>query len=85
MNYRLLCFMQIGALDPEVIKMGAICLISCLLLRMIVTFLVSFGCGLNNKEKFFIGVTWLAKATVQVKTQVPDIHSYYVKQIRKIK
>ncbi|XP_059046569.1 sodium/hydrogen exchanger 9B2-like isoform X1 [Achroia grisella] len=55
----------ISALDPEVIKMGAICLISCLLLRVIATFLVSFGCGLNKKEKLFIGVTWLAKATVQ--------------------
>ncbi|XP_026751966.2 sodium/hydrogen exchanger 9B2-like isoform X2 [Galleria mellonella] len=55
----------ISALDPEVIKMGAICLISCLVLRVIATFLVSFGCGLNKKEKLFIGVTWLAKATVQ--------------------
>ncbi|CAG4973967.1 unnamed protein product [Parnassius apollo] len=55
----------INALDPEVIKMGAICLLSCLVLRMIATFFVSFGCGLNKKEKLFIGVTWLAKATVQ--------------------
>ncbi|CAH2076751.1 unnamed protein product, partial [Iphiclides podalirius] len=55
----------ISALDPDIIKMGAICLIACLLIRMVATFLVSFGCGLNNKEKLFIGVTWLAKATVQ--------------------
>ncbi|XP_073949665.1 sodium/hydrogen exchanger 9B2-like isoform X3 [Choristoneura fumiferana] len=55
----------ISALDPEVLKMGAICLISCLVLRVIATFLVSFGCGLNNKEKLFIGLTWMAKATVQ--------------------
>ncbi|KAI8422646.1 hypothetical protein MSG28_006420 [Choristoneura fumiferana] len=51
--------------NPEVLKMGAICLISCLVLRVIATFLVSFGCGLNNKEKLFIGLTWMAKATVQ--------------------
>ncbi|XP_045768432.1 sodium/hydrogen exchanger 9B2-like isoform X2 [Maniola jurtina] len=55
----------ISALDPQVISMGAICLVSCLLLRVIATFLVSFGCGLNSKEKLFIGLTWLAKATVQ--------------------
>ncbi|XP_045534583.1 sodium/hydrogen exchanger 9B2, partial [Papilio machaon] len=55
----------ISSLDPEVIKMGAICLVTCLILRMIATFFVSFGCGLNKREKLFIGVTWLAKATVQ--------------------
>ncbi|XP_034826741.1 sodium/hydrogen exchanger 9B2-like isoform X2 [Maniola hyperantus] len=55
----------LSTLDPQVISMGAICLVSCLLLRVIVTFLVSFGCGLNTKEKLFIGLTWLAKATVQ--------------------
>ncbi|XP_030025363.1 sodium/hydrogen exchanger 9B2 isoform X1 [Manduca sexta] len=55
----------ISALDPEVIKMGAICLITCLFLRAIATFLVSFGCGLNSKEKIFISFTWMAKATVQ--------------------
>ncbi|XP_023936113.2 sodium/hydrogen exchanger 9B2-like isoform X2 [Bicyclus anynana] len=55
----------LSALDPQVITMGAICLASCLVLRVIATFLVSFGCGLNSKEKLFIGLTWLAKATVQ--------------------
>ncbi|XP_046962130.1 sodium/hydrogen exchanger 9B2-like isoform X2 [Vanessa cardui] len=55
----------VSALDPQVIAMGAVCLVSCLLLRVIATFLISFGCGLNNKEKLFIGLTWLAKATVQ--------------------
>lgn len=55
----------ISALDPGVVKMGAICLLGCLVLRGIATFLVSFGCGLNSKEKLFIGLTWTAKATVQ--------------------
>ncbi|XP_072939201.1 sodium/hydrogen exchanger 9B2-like isoform X2 [Epargyreus clarus] len=55
----------ITALDPEVIKMGAICLVSCLVLRVIATYAISFGCGLNSKEKLFIGLTWMAKATVQ--------------------
>ncbi|XP_028167638.1 sodium/hydrogen exchanger 9B2-like isoform X1 [Ostrinia furnacalis] len=55
----------ISELDPQLMQMGAICLVSCLVLRVIATFLVSFGCGLNNKEKLFIGLTWMAKATVQ--------------------
>ncbi|CAH0406873.1 unnamed protein product [Chilo suppressalis] len=55
----------VNTLDLQVIKMGAICLVSCLFLRVIVTFFVSYGCGLNNKEKLFIGLTWMAKATVQ--------------------
>lgn len=46
--------------------MGALCLVACLLIRAIATFLVAFGCGLNAKEKLFIGLTWTAKATVQV-------------------
>ncbi|CAG9119507.1 unnamed protein product [Plutella xylostella] len=55
----------ISSLDPVVLEMGALCLISCLFIRLIATFAVSFGCGLNNKEKLFIGLTWTAKATVQ--------------------
>lgn len=58
---------QISELNPQVMQMGAVCLVSCLVIRVIATFLVSFGCGLNNKEKLFIGLTWMAKATVQVR------------------
>lgn len=70
-------FFQLSALDPQVISMGAICLASCLVLRVIATFLVSFGCGLNNKEKLFIGLTWLAKATVQVFVILPSRSLFY--------
>ncbi|KAJ8730659.1 hypothetical protein PYW08_002072 [Mythimna loreyi] len=55
----------ISALDPQVMKMATICLVSCLVLRAVATYFVSFGCGLNSKEKIFIGLTWTAKATVQ--------------------
>ncbi|KOB67217.1 hypothetical protein OBRU01_20125 [Operophtera brumata] len=44
----------ISALNPEDIKMGALCLVACLLIRAVATFLVAFGCGLNAKEKLFI-------------------------------
>ncbi|XP_060803908.1 sodium/hydrogen exchanger 9B2 isoform X2 [Amyelois transitella] len=55
----------ISALDPEILKLGAICLLACLVFRLLATLLASAGCGLNYKEKLFIGITWLAKATVQ--------------------
>ncbi len=38
-----------------------------LLLRTIVTYLVTFGNNLNRKERLFICIAWLPKATVQVK------------------
>ncbi|XP_063361046.1 sodium/hydrogen exchanger 9B2-like [Cydia amplana] len=55
----------ISDLNPEVVAMGAVCLIIGLVLRIISTLLVSFGCGLNITEKLFIGLAWMAKATVQ--------------------
>lgn len=53
--------------------MGALCLVACLLIRAVATFLVAFGCGLNAKEKLFISLTWTAKATVQV----PSIPTHF--------
>ncbi|XP_032515452.2 sodium/hydrogen exchanger 9B2-like isoform X2 [Danaus plexippus] len=55
----------ISSLDPQVIAMATVCLISCLMIRLVATFFMTFGCGLNGKEKLFIGLTWMAKATVQ--------------------
>ncbi|XP_026329044.1 sodium/hydrogen exchanger 9B2-like isoform X2 [Hyposmocoma kahamanoa] len=52
-------------LDPDVMWKGTIVLVSCLCLRLVATLLVSVRCGLNFKEKLFIGLAWLAKATVQ--------------------
>ena len=37
-----------------------------LVLRILVTYSVLFGNNLNVKEKLFIALSWLPKATVQV-------------------
>ncbi|XP_068632619.1 sodium/hydrogen exchanger 9B2-like [Battus philenor] len=55
----------IGAVNADAVKLGSLCLLASLMLRMVVTFIISFGCGLNKHEKLFIGVTGLAKATTQ--------------------
>lgn len=52
-------------LQPELLLYGAICLISAMLLRTIASFAFTFNINLNFKEKLFIAIAWLPKATVQ--------------------
>ncbi|XP_024916479.1 sodium/hydrogen exchanger 9B2 isoform X2 [Cynoglossus semilaevis] len=55
----------IAALSPNTVGLGLACIFIGLVIRLIVTFvLVHFG-GFNLKEKLFIAVAWLPKATVQ--------------------
>ena len=46
--------------------LGLISLVIGLIVRMIVSFFAIWGTGFNWKERFFIPVAWLPKATVQV-------------------
>lgn len=39
---------------------------TCVVLRVLVTAGSAIGSNLNTKEKFFVGLAWMAKATVQV-------------------
>lgn len=41
-------------------------LVTCMVLRMLVTSASAVRSNLNIKEKFFVGLSWMAKATVQV-------------------
>lgn len=51
--------------------LGLACISIGLVIRLLVTFgLVHFG-GFNLKEKLFIAVAWLPKATVQVSNRTP--------------
>ena len=59
-------FIQIDAIDPETLGYGFLVLVCALLLRMLETFLAVSGGGLNNREKLFMVVAWLPKATAQV-------------------
>ncbi|XP_029381918.1 sodium/hydrogen exchanger 9B2 isoform X2 [Echeneis naucrates] len=55
----------IAKLSPSTVGLGLACISVGLVVRLLVTFLlVHFG-GFNLKEKVFIAVAWLPKATVQ--------------------
>ncbi|XP_062305348.1 sodium/hydrogen exchanger 9B2-like [Osmerus eperlanus] len=55
----------VSTLDPNTVGLGMACLCTGLLVRLLATFLlVHFG-GFTLKEKIFISVAWLPKATVQ--------------------
>ncbi|XP_046873499.1 sodium/hydrogen exchanger 9B2-like [Hypomesus transpacificus] len=55
----------VSTLDPNTVGLGMACLFTGLLVRLLATFLlVHFG-GFTLKEKIFISVAWLPKATVQ--------------------
>lgn len=56
---------QFSTLDTNVVKFGLISLILGAVLRILATAAIAFGDKLNVKEKFFVGFSWMAKASVQ--------------------
>ena len=52
-------------LDPETLGWGILILIGGLIIRILVTYLSVFGAKLERKEKLFVALAWLPKATVQ--------------------
>ncbi|XP_068443548.1 sodium/hydrogen exchanger 9B2-like isoform X2 [Clinocottus analis] len=55
----------IASLDPSTVGLGLACIGTGLLVRLLVTFLLVHYGGFDLKEKLFIAVAWLPKATVQ--------------------
>ncbi|XP_026019247.1 sodium/hydrogen exchanger 9B2-like isoform X1 [Astatotilapia calliptera] len=55
----------IKALSPSTVGLGMACILIGLVIRLLVTFLLVHYGGFNLKEKLFISVAWLPKATVQ--------------------
>ncbi|KAJ8008597.1 hypothetical protein DPEC_G00106540 [Dallia pectoralis] len=55
----------VSTLNLNTVGLGMACLTVGLVIRLIVTFLMVFFGGFNMKEKLFISVAWLPKATVQ--------------------
>ncbi|KAL7375685.1 hypothetical protein ABVT39_021984, partial [Epinephelus coioides] len=53
-------------LSPSTVGLGLACISIGLVIRLLVTFLLVHYAGFNLKEKIFIAVAWLPKATVQV-------------------
>lgn len=58
---------KISELDPNIVSIGVGCLIAGVIIRILATVLVGIGCKLNLKEKIFVALSWMAKATVQVR------------------
>ncbi|XP_025095637.1 sodium/hydrogen exchanger 9B2-like isoform X1 [Pomacea canaliculata] len=56
---------NIASLEPETVGKGIGVLTIGLVVRMVVSFLAVFGTNLNLKERLFIPIAWLPKATVQ--------------------
>ncbi|KAM4611743.1 sodium/hydrogen exchanger 9B2 [Polymixia lowei] len=55
----------IATLSPSTVGLGVACISLGLVVRLVVTFLLVHYGGFNMKEKIFISVAWLPKATVQ--------------------
>ncbi|XP_018326683.1 sodium/hydrogen exchanger 9B2 isoform X2 [Agrilus planipennis] len=56
---------KFSELSPDVVSIGLGCLVGGIVLRICGTALLGIGCRLNLKEKFFVGIAWMSKATVQ--------------------
>jgi hypothetical protein len=54
-----------STIRPSDLGSGAICIICGVIIRLIMVFLVSLSRPLIVKERLFMGVAWIAKATVQ--------------------
>ncbi|XP_014612429.1 PREDICTED: mitochondrial sodium/hydrogen exchanger 9B2-like, partial [Polistes canadensis] len=56
---------RIDELKGKTVYLSISCLLAGIIIRIIVTIIVGIGCKLNTKEKVFIALSWMAKATVQ--------------------
>ncbi|XP_045535519.1 sodium/hydrogen exchanger 9B2 isoform X2 [Papilio machaon] len=55
----------IADLEPHLVLVGGGILVTCAVLRTILTSVCAVRSNLNMKEKVFVGLAWMAKATVQ--------------------
>ncbi|XP_051982698.1 sodium/hydrogen exchanger 9B2-like [Xyrauchen texanus] len=55
----------ISALEITTVSLGIACLFMALTVRLLITFAVVLRAGFNLKEKVFIALAWMPKATVQ--------------------
>jgi len=59
------CEINFSQLEPTVAALGVLCLGIGLFVRLIVTYLVVANANLTTKERLFISIAWVPKATVQ--------------------
>lgn len=58
--------LQIADLELHLVLVGGGILVGCMILRAVLTSSIAVRSNLNMKEKIFVGLSWMAKATVQV-------------------
>ncbi|XP_015835932.1 sodium/hydrogen exchanger 9B2 isoform X2 [Tribolium castaneum] len=56
---------KLDELDGYIVSIGVAILIAGIVIRIAVTVLLGIGCKLNLKEKIFVALAWMSKATVQ--------------------
>ncbi|KAJ8968681.1 hypothetical protein NQ314_002172, partial [Rhamnusium bicolor] len=56
---------KFNELDGSVVSISLGILVGAVLLRILSTILIGFGCKLNLKEKVFVSISWMCKAIVQ--------------------
>lgn len=69
---------KISELEGKFVLLGLGILVTGVVIRIFATTLMGIGCGLNLKEKIFVSLCWMSKATVQVgllHTQIGNINS----------
>lgn len=59
------CELKFNVLDADVVGKAVACLMIGIVLKVIVSYLVTYNIGLNHKERLFVAFSWVPKATVQ--------------------
>ncbi|CAL8072025.1 unnamed protein product [Orchesella dallaii] len=59
------CEIDFSTLDPSIVLLGLLCLVIALAVRITTSFYMVARSGLTLKERIFIAMAWLPKATVQ--------------------
>lgn len=57
---------KIAELDGTIVAIGVGILVFGIVIRILATIVMGIGCKLNLKEKLFVALCWMSKATVQV-------------------
>lgn len=57
---------KLKELDGAVVFIGVGIIVAGVVIRILATILIGIGCKLNLKEKIFVALSWMSKATVQV-------------------
>lgn len=66
---------KLNELEGKFVLLGLAVLVTGVVIRIFVTILMGIGSGLNLKEKTFVALCWMSKATVQVR---PIYNSHFI-------